>query len=611
MKAYLHLLLYLKPHKKLVILFSVFSVLTVLFSLVSLVMLVPFLELLFDKTPLVLTKPTFSFSNKYFVDTFYYHLSSQIQHFGKSSALAFFCVVISCVFLFKNLFRYLALYVLAPLRNHIIFDLRDSMYLRLINLPISFFQRENKGDIITKFTSDLSEIEYSIINTLETSIQSPLNIVLFLGAMLAMSAQLTLFVFAMILVMALVIGRIGKSLKRESKEGKEVTGRLTSILDESIYGVKIIQAYFVQNWMYKKFNSENKNYFDTYNRMYRKRDLSSPLTEFLAIVVVCLVLWFGGQIVLTHQELIGQGIQSQGLTASVFIAFMVVFSQLIPPAKSFSSAFYEIKKGMASFERIQTILGEDMVDFRHNCVELEHFKSNIQLSNVSFRYQNSETNVLSDINLTFEKGKKYALVGASGAGKSTLLDLILGFVEPVSGNILIDQNPINSISLNSYRHLFGLVTQESLLFNDTIASNLGFEAIDNSKIQEALQVGNAEEFAAKIGKEYIGERGSRLSGGEKQRLTISRAAYRNPEIILMDEATSALDSQNEHEVQKALDILLQNKTSIVIAHRLSTVRNADVIILMSQGQVVAQGNHSHLYQTSDLYKKMVDLQALA
>lgn len=600
MKAYFHLLHYLKPHKNLVLFFGIFSVLTVIFSLVSLVMLVPFLELLFDKTPLVTVKPTFSFSNKYFVDTFYYYLSSQIQHFGKSSALAFFCVVVSSVFLLKNLFRYLALYVLAPLRNHIIYDLRDSMYQRLINLPISFFQRENKGDIITKFTSDLSEIEYSIINTLETSIQSPLNIILFLVAMLTMSVQLTIFVFAMILVMALVIGRIGKSLKKESKEGKEVMGRLTSILDESIYGIKIIQAYFVQNWIYKKFQLENQNYFDTFNRMYRKRDLSSPLTEFLAIIVVCLVLWFGGQIVLSGGN----------LTASVFIAFMVVFSQLIPPAKSFSSAFYEIKKGMASYERIQTILGEELVNDRINGSEIKIFSQNIELRNVNFKYPNSENQVLSDINLTFEKGKKYALVGASGAGKSTLMDLILGFIEPNDGNITIDGKPINSFSLASYRQLFSLVTQESLLFNDTIEGNLGFDYIDKLKVQSALQTGNAEEFSVKLKSQLIGERGSKLSGGEKQRLTIARAAYRDPDIILMDEATSALDSQNEHEVQNALDILLKNKTSIVIAHRLSTVRNSDSIILMDKGKIIAQASHDELYSSSDLYKKMVDLQSL-
>ena len=252
-------------------------------------MLVPFLELLFDKTPMVLSQPNFNFSKTYFIDSFYYFLSTQIQQSGKVAALGFFCGVVCVVFLLKNLFRYLALYVLAPLRNHMIYDLRDAMYRRLVQLPISYFQKNNKGDILTKFTSDLSEIEYSIINTLETSIQSPLNIILFLVAMLTMSAKLTLFVFAMIFFMALFIGRIGKSLKKESIEGKEVTGRLTSILDESIYGIKIIQSFFVQNWIYAKFSRENKNYFETYNRMYRKRDLSSPLTEFLALTVVCIV----------------------------------------------------------------------------------------------------------------------------------------------------------------------------------------------------------------------------------------------------------------------------------------------------------------------------------
>lgn len=563
-------------------------------------MLVPFLELLFDKTPMVLSQPNFNFSKTYFIDSFYYFLSTQIQQSGKVAALGFFCGVVCVVFLLKNLFRYLALYVLAPLRNHMIYDLRDAMYHRLVQLPISYFQKNNKGDILTKFTSDLSEIEYSIINTLETSIQSPLNIILFLAAMLTMSAKLTLFVFAMILFMALFIGRIGKSLKKESIEGKEVTGRLTSILDESIYGIKIIQSFFVQNWIYAKFSRENKNYFETYNRMYRKRDLSSPLTEFLAITVVCIVLWFGGQIVLNNE----------GLTASNFIAFMVVFSQLIPPAKSFSSAFYEIKKGMASYERIQTILKAETVDLRTNKNSIASFSESIELKDASYLYESSEHFALKNINFKFEKGKKYALVGQSGAGKSTLLDLILGFSQPSKGTIYIDGNSIGEFSLESYRALFGIVPQESILFNDTVENNLSFGLADRDKSNRALIIGNALEFAHKISQLPIGERGGKLSGGEKQRLTISRVAYRNPEIVLMDEATSALDSQNESEVQIALNELLKNKTSIIIAHRLSTVKNSDCIILMDKGEIKNYGTHDQLYASDDLYRKMVDLQSL-
>jgi subfamily B ATP-binding cassette protein MsbA len=600
LKSYFTLLRHVLPHKKLLGFFILFSVLTVIFSLVSLVMLVPFLELLFDKTPLVLAKPAFSLSKTYFIDSFYYFLSTQIQNNGKTAALAFFCCVVCVVFLLKNLFRYLALYVLAPLRNHMIYDLRDAMYQRLVRLPVSFFQKNSKGDIITKFTSDLGEIEYSIINTLETSIQSPLNIILFLAAMLTMSAKLTMFVFGMIIVMALFIGRIGKSLKKESKEGKEVTGRLTSILDESIYGIKIIQAFFAHNWIYAKFKEQNKNYFDTYNRMYRKRDLSSPLTEFLAIGVVCLVLWFGGQIVLNNE----------GLTASTFIAFMVVFSQLIPPAKSFSSAFYEIKKGMASYERIQTILNENTVDFNEAGLKKINFESSLQLENISFRYENSESESVKNLSFRFEKGKKYALVGQSGAGKSTLIDLILGFYQPSSGNINIDGQDIQKFSLESYRALFGLVTQEALLFNDNVDNNLSFGQLDTTKVKQALEIGNATDFSKRVAHQTIGERGSGLSGGEKQRLTIARVAYRNPEIVLLDEATSALDSQNEAEVQKALDILLKNKTSIIIAHRLSTVKNADCIILMNQGEILATGTHETLYAENAKYKNMVDLQSL-
>jgi subfamily B ATP-binding cassette protein MsbA len=471
----------------------------------------------------------------------------------------------------------------------------------LSGCPISYFQKNNKGDILTKFTSDLSEIEYSIINTLETSIQSPLNIIIFLAAMLTMSAKLTLFVFAMILFMALFIGRIGKSLKKENIEGKEVTGRLTSILDESIYGIKIIQSFFVQNWIYAKFSQENKNYFETYNRMYRKRDLSSPLTEFLAITVVCLVLWFGGQIVLNNE----------GLTASNFIAFMVVFSQLIPPAKSFSSAFYEIKKGMASYERIETILQAETIDLRADKDNISIFKESIELKGLSYQYESSDNFALRNVNFRFEKGKKYALVGQSGAGKSTLLDLILGFSSPSHRFYLYRWTALSmNLALESYRALFGLVTQEAILFNDTVENNLSFGITDKAKSDQALTIGNALEFAQKIYQQPIGERGGKLSGGEKQRLTISRVAYRNPEIVLMDEATSALDSQNESEVQAALDELLKNKTSIIIAHRLSTVKNADCIILMNQGEILATGTHETLYAENAKYKNMVDLQSL-
>ena len=340
--------------------------------------------------------------------------------------------------------------------------------------------------------------------------------------------------------------------------------------------------------------------------MYRKRDLSSPLTEFLAIIVVCLVLWFGGQIVLTNQELK----ITDSLTASTFIAFMVVFSQLIPPAKSFSSAFYEIKKGIASYERIQTILNENTIDFNEEGVKKTEFESTLQLENISFHYENSESESLKNLSFHFEKGKKYAIVGQSGAGKSTLIDLILGFYQPTSGIINMDGQDIQKFSLESYRALFGLVTQEALLFNDTVANNLSFGKSDTMETQQALEIGNANEFAERVKNQNIGERGSGLSGGEKQRLTIARVAYRNPEIVLLDEATSALDSQNEAEVQKALDILLKNKTSIIIAHRLSTVKNADCIILLDQGEIIATGTHESLYAENAKYKNMVDLQSL-
>lgn len=600
MKAYFTLLRQVLPYRQYVLWFSIFSILAVLFSLVSLVLLVPFLELLFDKTPLVTAAPDPAWSKDYLIQKFYYTLSSKILADGKTAALSFFCVVVTCVFFAKNLFRYLALYALAPLRNRLILDLRDKMYRHVQSLPITYFQRQNKGDLITRFTSDLTEIEYSIMNTLETSIQSPLTIILFLGAMLTMSVKLTLFVFGMILVMALVIGRIGKSLKKESQYGKEVLGRLTSIIDETISGIKIIQAFSIQDWVYKQFQSENKSYFDTYNAMYRKRDLSSPLTEFLAIIVVCIVLWYGGNLVLA----------SHGLTAPVFISFMVVFSQLIPPAKSFSGAIYEIKKGMASYDRLQAVLKEETIDENQEGIELKELNKDICFESITHRFGGSEVDAVHDFTYTFQKGKKYAIVGSSGAGKSTIMDILLGFLTPTAGHIRMDEKAIEVIKRGSYLKLFGYVTQEPFLFNQSIRSNICLGPCDETKYQQALKISNTTDLAARMQEDAIGERGSKLSGGERQRLTIARVAYRDPAIVLMDEATSALDSQNEHEVQQAMDQLMLDRTSIVIAHRLSTVKNADCILLMHEGRILASGNHTELYQNNTVYKQMVDLQRL-
>lgn len=600
MNAYLTLLKNVLPYKRNIFLFFICSILTVIFSLVSLVLLVPFLELLFDKTPLVSVQPQFKLSTTYLIQNFYYIISSKISQDGKVEALAFFCILVCIVFFLKNLFRYAAMYVLAPIRNRLIYDLRERMYIRLLKLPISFFAKNEKGDLITKFSSDLNEIEYSIMNTLETSIQSPMTIILFLGAMLAMSYQLTFFVFGMIIVMALVIGRIGKSLKRESKLGKEVQGRLISVIDETILGIKIIQSFSAQDWIYSKFQKENQAYYDTYNAMYRKRDLSSPLTEFLAIIVVCIVLWFGGNLVLNHGN----------LTAPIFISFMVVFSQLIPPAKSFSSAVYEIKKGMASYERIDKILNHPEINMNEMGKKIDQFQESLELKNLSFRYDESENCILEDINLTILPRKKYAIVGPSGAGKSTLMSLILGYYSPTSGQIVLDGVSLEDYNLESYRAIFGYVSQDSILFNYSIDENISFGINDPDKIQNSLDISNAIELKTRLQDEILGERGSKLSGGEKQRVTIARAAMKDPDIVLMDEATSALDSQNESEVQKAMDNLLKEKTSVVIAHRLSTVINSDQIILMQHGKIADIGMHSELYHRNLLYKKMVDLQKL-
>jgi len=604
--AWKSLVALLRNYKHLVFWNIFFTVWTVIFSLFSLIMIIPFLQLLFDKTPMVESPPVMQWSADYLKEYFYYIISYQIKCYGKGAALAMFCGIVAVVFFLKNLFRYLASYFLAPLRNGLIYDIRDQLYQKLLKLPVSFFHSERKGELITKMTTDVSEIEYSIINTLEASIQAPLTIILYLVYMFVTSFQLTLFVFGMIIVMALFVGRIGKSLKRESKEGKEVAGRLTSIIEETISGIKIIKGFLVQPWILEKFTKENQQYYHAFNKMYRKRDLSSPLTEFLAIVIVCMVLWFGGHMVLSsHGSL---------LTAESFIGFMVIFSQLIAPAKSFSTAYYDIQKGKASYERIQEILHQaEDVDVLDADQEMVPFDRSIEFKEVSYRYQNSHEWALQDFSFQFEKGKKYALVGPSGAGKSTLFDLFFRFSTPVQGQIQIDETDIQSFSLKAYRQLFGIVPQEPILFNYSVAENIGFGHVDPAMLEDSLKIANAYDFVQKMiyaEATEVGERGGKLSGGERQRLSISRVAYHNPEIILLDEATSALDTQNEREVQTALNNLLKDKTSILIAHRLSTVRDADCILVMKEGRLMEFGSHTSLMDQKGLYFDMVQMQSI-
>ncbi|MCU0328227.1 MAG: ABC transporter ATP-binding protein/permease [Chitinophagales bacterium] len=601
MKSYLRLLSLMKPYRGKVLIYLCFNILAIVFSLFSILMLVPFLQILFDKSPMLFDKPQLTLSSAYIKNLFDFYLSKIILEQGKSKALFFFCILVGIVFLLKNLFRYLALYILAPLRNGLIKQLRDNLYQKILRLRYPFFVENSKEDILQRLTQDLIEIEYSLLNTLEVTIQSPLTIVVFLTYMLFTSYQLSFFVFFMILVMALFIGRVGKNLKRQSLESRLVQGNLMTLITETLTHIKTLKSYSAFQWISEKFIRLNHENYLVFNKIYRKRELSSPLTEFLAIIVVCIVLYYGGNLVLT----------SGSLSAESFIGFMVVFSQLIPPAKSFSSAYYEIQKGAASLDRIEYILSQEIENLEDTIPSLD-FEKKITLSHISFTYPNQKEQVLDNISFNIEKGKRYALVGLSGSGKSTLFDILLQFQKPDSGHISLDGKSIDDLSLTAYRNLFAVVYQNPSLFSVHFPENISLSKhIDTYRYEKSMQLAMANDFAEMKPKNTeIVNIQDKFSGGEKQRLALARAFYHHRPIVLLDEATSALDSIIEKEMQGNLQEFLKFKTSLTIAHRLSTVVNSDEILLIHQGKLIAQGKHEVLFLSNDFYKQLCQNQLI-
>ncbi len=610
MKSFWAIIAHVKGYKGYALLNLLFNLITILFSLVSLSMVIPFLSLLFGTQELVLTEPKLTFSIESMIKYFNFRLSQIILIYGSINALVFICLVVIVVFFIKNLFRYLALFCLSPIRNGVVRDIRYGMYGKITTLPLSYFSEARKGDIIMRMTSDVQEIEWSIMSTLEVLFKEPLTIIAYLWAMFFISPQLTLFVLVMLPLTGLVIGQIAKSLKRESAKAQSKLGELSSFMEETISGFKIIKAFIAEKIQVRKFGQINNDHFNIMNNMLRRRELSSPLTEFLAISVVVIVLWYGARIVLNVDP---TSIGDAQLKPQTFIGFMLIFSQLIPPAKTFSKAFYLIQKGMASFDRINSILQEDIkIKEKEKPEPLPSFESEIEFKNVTFSYEQEV--VLDHVNLTIPKGKMIALFGPSGAGKSTLVDLVCRFYDTNEGEILIDGKKIKDVKLNDLRKQLGYVTQESILFNDTVMNNIAFGMPDAKEedIIRAAKVANAHEFIAQLENGYqtnIGEQGSKLSGGQRQRLTIARAVLKNPPILILDEATSSLDAASEKMVQDALLNLMKNRTSIVIAHRLSTIQHADEIIVLQNGKITERGTHSGLMAKKGVYKKLVELQA--
>ncbi len=603
MKKYLRILAFVRPYSTQAVLNIVFNLLVIVFSLVSFVMLIPFLNLLFGIEELTLTRPEIKVNAESLMDFLNYYISQIILNQGKAQALIFICFFLLGTFFFRNLFRFLAMFFLAKVRVGAVKDIRESIYIKLLILPLSFYTSRKKGDIISRITTDVQEVEYSIMNYLEMIVRDPVTIVAYYVTLLVMSPKLTLFVTILLPITGYIIGFIGRNLRKESKVGQQRFAGLLAIIEESISGLRIIKAFTAIDFSNKRFSKNNSSYSKLLTRIYRTRDLSSPLSEFMSSVVIIAVLWFGGRLVLND---------SSTITAAVFITYIVIFSQIIPPAKTFATGFYSIQKGIASAERIFEILDADeVIEQKPNAAPIKEFKESIYYKDVSFKYSNEP--VLKNIDLEIRKGKVIALVGESGGGKSTMADLLPRFYDVTGGQVLIDGIDIREYRIDDVRSLMGIVTQESILFNDTVFNNIAFGKPDVTleDVIAAARVANAHEFIMNMEEGYetnIGDRGGKLSGGQRQRISIARAVLRNPPILILDEATSSLDTESERLVQEALANVMSNRTSIVIAHRLSTIKFADEIIVLQKGAIVERGSHDELIKLGKVYKRLHELQ---
>ncbi|MEI6764471.1 MAG: ABC transporter ATP-binding protein [Bacteroidota bacterium] len=606
MKKLIVILRYAIPYWKYALANIVFNIVAVAFSVVSLVLAIPILNILFKTQEAVTSAPPLSFNPDSIKQNFYYFISETIRNNGEMTALLYICLSMVVLFFLKNLFRYMAMYYLAPVRNGVVKDLRNELYLKIMILPLAFYTEQRKGDIMARMTSDVQEVEWSIMSSLEMIFREPITIIVFLATLFIISPQLTLFILVLLPIAGYLIGQIGRSLKRTSQKGQKKMGELLALIEETISGLRIIKAFNAIFSTQERFKKENIVYTKLMVRLYRKRDLAAPLSEFLAILVIVPVLYVGGKLVLSNDS---------GMGAAVFITYLGLFSQLLPPAKSFTAAFYNVQKGAASVERIQVILkAEEVIIEKPDAIAVKEFKDEIEFRNVGFQYGNEP--VLNNINLKVEKGKMIALVGPSGAGKTTMVDLLPRFYDCSEGQIIIDGHDVKDYVISDLRGLMGIVTQESILFNDSVYNNIAFgmKNVSEQDVIRAAQIANAHDFIMEMENGYqsnIGDRGMKLSGGQKQRISIARAVLKNPPIMILDEATSALDTESERLVQDALMKLMKNRTSVVIAHRLSTIQYSDEIIVIQKGEIVERGNHTELTAKNGVYRKLCDLQAFS
>lgn len=605
MKRFSRIFFYLRNQKGKIGLYVLFNFLSIVFSLVSLAMLAPFLQLLFGMETLLTEEPVVTPNSSSLINYLKYLLSQLIIKYDKVTALAVICVTVIISVLLKNFFLYFSYRVLIPIRNSVMTRLREDLYDKILILPISYFTEQRKGDMMSRMSNDMNEIEWSVVGTLEGLIRDPLTILIILGGLIFLSPMLSLFLLILLPLTGFLIGRVSRSLKKQSNQAQEEQGLLLSILDETLGGLRVVKAFNAENLMRNRFISSNRLLNSLRIKMAFRRDLASPMSEFLGVMVLSCILWIGGQMVL-------KGGDNAVLEPGAFITYIVFFTQIINPAKSLSTAFYNAQRGSAAIQRIEDILKAPvMVQEASHPRQLESFEKSIEFKNVSFKYE--DVTILEGINLVIEKGKTVALVGSSGAGKSTLADLVPRFHDVSSGELLIDGVNIKEFSLRSLRDHMGIVTQEPILFNDSIAANiaLGNQTANIADIEQAARIANAHDFIMQKEENYqtnIGDRGSKLSGGERQRVTIARAVLKNPPILILDEATSSLDTESERLVQDAINKMMANRTSIVIAHRLSTIRHADEIIVLQKGRIVERGTHDGLIQQNGFYKKLVEMQ---
>lgn len=597
---------YVKPYWGSIVANFVLNIFSVIFSLLSFTMIVPFLNLLFNPPQEVIPMPEFGLDIKSIGGILDHYLSFLILTKGPNSALLFICFLVVTAFFLRNLTTYMGQYYIANVRVNPIRDLRNDLYHKILILPLAFYSKHKKGDIIARVTTDLYEIEVSVMNYIDVFIKNPITIIGYFLYMLFVSWQLTIFVLVVLPIAGLVIGAIGKSLKKDSKEAQWRLGGIISTLEESISGLRIIKAFNAIGYSKRAFNEQNDKYARLLRFVSRKRELSSPMSEFLSAAVICVVLWFGGRLILG-----GAGV---GLDAASFIVYVAVFSQIISPVKAISQGYYNVQKGLAAVDRVFEVLdAEEVIVEKENPVSINDFKDEIRYDNVTFGYGNGD--VLKNINLTIKKGKMIALVGESGGGKSTMADLLPRFYDVCGGVVTVDGIDIREYRISDLRGMMGIVTQESILFNDTVFNNIAFgmESASMEDVIAAAKVANAHEFIMNLENGYdtvIGDRGMTLSGGQRQRISIARAVLKNPPVLILDEATAALDTESERLVQDALAKVMSNRTSVVIAHRLSTIQNADEIVVLVKGQIVERGTHAELLEKGGVYRHLTQMQSI-